>query len=106
MSKLASIRFSEFLNTDYGKDGILSFAIHLGGVATELARQMPESMHAILVDTPELAADFIVWLTGERREWLAGRYISANWDIKELLDKKDKIVSEDLLKIRMDVGLD
>jgi len=36
------------------------------------------------VDEPELAADTLVWLTRERRKWLAGRYVSYNWDMEEL----------------------
>lgn len=73
---------------------------------TELASGMPEAMHQILTDTPELAGDTMVWLTAERREWLAGRYVSVTWDAEELLQKKQKIVDGDLLKVRMDVGLE
>ena len=67
---------------------------------------MPEKMHSMLSDTPELAGDASVWLTAERREWLAGRYVSVNWDAKELLEKREKIVKDDLLKVRLDVGLE
>ena len=67
---------------------------------------MPEAFHSNLVDTPELCGDSMVWLTAERRDWLAGRYVSVNWDVKELLQKREKIVESDLLKVRMDVGLE
>ena len=56
---------------------------------------------AVLVDTVELAASTIVFLTQKRQEWLAGRYISVNWDMEELFRKKDEIVEKDLLKVRM-----
>ena len=82
------------------------FGIHPGGVATELAKGMPEAMHNLLIDQPELAGDSIVWLTAEAREWLAGRYISVTWDAEELLQKRDKIIKEDLLKVRLAVGLE
>lgn len=36
--------------------------------------------------------------------WLNGRLISATWDIKELLEKRGQIESEDLLKIGFRVG--
>lgn len=104
MGKLAILRFGEFLNTDYAEQGLISFGIHPGGVPTELAKGMPEFMHSALIDQPRLAGDSIVWLTAERREWLKGRYISATWDMKELLDKRPQIEKEDLLKVRMDVG--
>ena len=106
VTKLAVLRFGEFINAEYGEQGILCFGIHPGGVATELALNMPKAAHAGLVDKAELAGDAMVWLTTERREWLAGRYISVNWDVEELLQKKDKIVKEDLLKVRLDVGLE
>ena len=48
-----------------------------------------------------MGADAICYLTGERRAWLAGRYLSANWDMDELMSKKDEIVEKDLLKFKM-----
>lgn len=105
-SKLAVLRFGEFINAEYGNQGILCYGIHPGGVATELAKNMPKEMHGHLTDKPELAADTMVWLTAERREWLAGRYVAVNWDVDELLAKKEKIVNEDLLKVRLAVGLE
>ncbi|KAK4500299.1 hypothetical protein PRZ48_008488 [Zasmidium cellare] len=105
-SKLALLRFGEFLNNDYKEQGLLSYGIHPGGVPTELALGMPKQFQSALIDTPELASDSIVWLTAEKRDWLAGRYISVNWDMKEFLDKRAKIEEQDLLKVRMDVGMD
>jgi NAD(P)-dependent dehydrogenase (short-subunit alcohol dehydrogenase family) len=105
-SKLALVRFTEFINSEYGEQGILSFAVHPGGVMTELSSGMPEASHHLLQDKPALAADTFVWLTAERREWLAARYISCTWDMKEFGDMKEKIEKGDLLKVRLDVGTD
>lgn len=91
-TKLAVTRVTEYINADHGKDGILAFSVHPGGVPTELAKCMPDALHAVLVDTPELAGHSIAWLTQERREWLAGRYISVNWDMPELLSMREEIV--------------
>ena len=44
---------------------------------------------SVLIDTPELGADFMVWLCRERRDWLRGCFVSANWDADELLGKCD-----------------
>jgi len=94
----------EFVNSENHDHGILAYSVHPGGVLTDLARAgMPESMHAVLNDTPELAGDTICWLTSERRDWLAGRYLSCNFDMKEFLAKRDEIEAGDLLKIRMAV---
>ncbi|GAB7333011.1 hypothetical protein MBLNU13_g04705t1 [Cladosporium sp. NU13] len=104
--KLALIRFTEFINAEYGEQGLLSIAVHPGGVMTELSSGMPTAAHHVLIDQPALAADTFVWLTAERRDWLASRYVSCTWDMEELVGMKDKIVQKDLLKVRLDVGTD
>lgn len=108
------------LQVDHGHEGLLAYTIHPGGVATDMGLRMPSFTHALLTETPELAGDTIAFLTRERREWLAGRYIScecscaflmprkvdhsyspAVWDMEELLSQKEEIVSGDKLKVRM-----
>jgi NAD(P)-dependent dehydrogenase (short-subunit alcohol dehydrogenase family) len=106
MGKLAILRFGEFLNAEYAKEGIISFGVHPGGVMTELAMALPKEMHQLLTDTPALAGDTMVWLTSERREWLRGRYVSCTWDMDQLLAKRKQIEDGDLLKVRLDVGLE
>ncbi|KAL9079174.1 MAG: hypothetical protein Q9157_001925 [Trypethelium eluteriae] len=104
ISALAMNRLSETLAEAYSGDGVLSFAVHPGVVAT-----MPPPIgmeadgRAMAVDSEELCGAFLVWLTKERREWLSGRYLSANWDVEELESKKDAIIGGDLLKTRMTV---
>lgn len=94
-------RLCEFVNVDHSEDGIKCFAIHPGGVPTALAKNMPEEIHAYLVDEPELAAGFIVWLCSGKADWTTGRYLSSNWDIHELLQMKDQILKDDLLVNRL-----
>lgn len=61
-------------------------------------------MHFYLIDTAELAADTIVYLTSERREWLGGRYVAVNWNMEKLMQEKDRIVKGDLLKVKLALG--
>ncbi|EER29451.1 oxidoreductase,short chain dehydrogenase, putative [Coccidioides posadasii C735 delta SOWgp] len=121
-SKLAVMRLTEYLMVDYKDQGLLSYCVHPGSVPTNLAMRMPSSIvkgkssdvksilvtplmvhvHlAFCIDKPELAADTITWLTSERREWLAGRYISCNWDMSEFICRRDEIVEKDLLKLKL-----
>ncbi len=100
-SKHAVNRLCEFINLDHGEEGVKCFAIHPGGVATTLAKNMPGEMHPFLTDEPELAAGFIVWLSSGKADWAGGRYLSANWDVNELLRMKDRIIGDDLLVNRL-----
>ncbi|KAI6877797.1 hypothetical protein KC334_g17457 [Hortaea werneckii] len=100
-TKLAVLRFSAFVGLEYPE--LLSYAIHPGGVQTELSSNMGKQYEHLLIDTPQLSADSIVWLSAERREWLQGRYVSVTWDMAELLEKRKKIEDDDLLKVRMAV---
>jgi NAD(P)-dependent dehydrogenase (short-subunit alcohol dehydrogenase family) len=99
--KLAMLRLTQFTCVEYAAQGILAFAIHPGAVDTELASNLPEDTKAKLVDSPELCADTIVWLTQERQLWLAGRYLSANWDMAELMCRKEEIIQGDKLKVKL-----
>ena len=46
----------------------------------------------VFTETPEIAADMIVYLTAEKRAWLAGRHINCTWDTREFMSIKDEIV--------------
>ncbi|KAM3083911.1 hypothetical protein ACMFMG_001984 [Clarireedia jacksonii] len=100
-SKFALLRFTEFVMLEYADRGILAYCVHPGAVNTDLAKKLPEYLHKVLIDAPELAGDTMCFLTQERREWLAGRYIDCTWDMPEFLEKQMDIVKNDKLKERM-----
>lgn len=54
-----------------------------------------------LTDDETLCGGFLTWLTSEKRPWLSGRYLSATWDVNELELKKEEIVNENKLVMRM-----
>jgi len=103
-SKHAINRLCEFVQSDHEADGIKCYAMHPGGVATDLGHQMPEAMHEHLIDTPDLAACFAVWLSSGAADWAKGRYVSANWDVSEFTALQNKIVEDDLLVNRLRAG--
>lgn len=101
IAKQALLRLNDFLTAEYAEDGLLAYAIHPGAVRTELALGMPDYMHEVLTDAPELPANTLVWLTKERRTWLADRYISVQWDMEELESKREEIEAKGLLTLRL-----
>ncbi|KAF2738605.1 NAD(P)-binding protein [Polyplosphaeria fusca] len=105
VSKFAQTRLIEFVSEQYGDEGILAVAVHPGAVNTEMADStVPDAFRPYLTDDAGLCGAFLVWLCQEKRMWLNGRLIGATWDPDELLEKKDAIVDEDLLKWGFRVG--
>ncbi|RAL13038.1 SDR family oxidoreductase [Aspergillus homomorphus CBS 101889] len=100
-TKFALCRLTEFMDTEYCQQGLIAISLHPGAVKTELAMNMPLERQSVLTDTPELAADTLVWLTRERRDWLAGRFASVSWDMEELEQKKQDVLQRNLLKFRV-----
>jgi NAD(P)-dependent dehydrogenase (short-subunit alcohol dehydrogenase family) len=103
-TKLAVLKINNYLMLEYGQQGLLAYAVAPGGVKTDMAAGFPQRFLNLLTDTPRMVADTITWLTQERREWLAARYVDSRWDMLEMLEKKDVIIGKDLLKVRMQVA--
>ncbi|KAF2688367.1 NAD(P)-binding protein [Lentithecium fluviatile CBS 122367] len=102
LSQLATNRLTEAVAECYGNRDVLAFAVHPGIVAT-IPRPIgtPEGGDQMAVDDVGLCGGFLVWLLSEKKKWLSGRYLSANWDVDELEGKKEDIVKGDKLKVRM-----
>jgi NAD(P)-dependent dehydrogenase (short-subunit alcohol dehydrogenase family) len=101
-SKFAVLRLTEFLLVEAAEKGLVAYCVHPGAVLTELAEKgMPAETLAGLKDSPELAAETVAWLSSERREWLSGRYLSATWDMEELVNRKEEIVDGEKLRVRL-----
>ena len=101
ISELATNRMSEAMAEMYAGDGVVAYTVHPGIVKTNYPEGFPEEFVQMAIDDPGLCGAFLVWLTKEKRDWLSGRYLSANWDTSELEAMKDDIVQGDKLKMRM-----
>ncbi|KAJ4135262.1 hypothetical protein NW768_004884 [Fusarium equiseti] len=100
-SKLAVLRWTESLQVEYEEQGLLAFCVNPGAIKTKITEGAPEAVRNALPHQPDIAGDTIAWLASERREWLGGRYVSCPWDMEELVAKKDEIIEQDKLKLRM-----
>jgi len=101
LSKFALNRLVEIIHESHHKDGIVAYAMNPGGIQTPLVEDYPEGWAEVLLDDISLPGGFCVWLTKVKREWLSGRYVSANWNTEELEGQKDEIVTADKLKYKM-----
>lgn len=105
-SKLAVLRFTEFVGAEYAEQGVVAYAVHPGNILTDMidgGKDLSRELKAVFTETPELCADSLVYLTSEKRDWLNGRYINCTWDLPELTSdpKKAEIIREDKLKVRL-----
>lgn len=100
-ARFALCRFTEIIAWEHEMDGLIAIALHPGSIKTDMGEALPEIFESLLVDTVELPADAIVWLSKERREWLNARFVWGAWDMKELEERKDEILERDLFKFRI-----
>lgn len=93
-SKLAAFKMFSYLAYEQ-RGSVKVFHLHPGVVATAMAAEGK----SICDDTAELAADIAVWLNAPDAEFLQNRFLYANWDVEELLARKQEIVDENLLTV-------
>ncbi|KAL8644182.1 MAG: hypothetical protein Q9226_007894 [Calogaya cf. arnoldii] len=106
VSKLAQARLVEHMGNNFSQEGLLAVAVHPGCVWTDTSKLAPDMFHQYLTDDAGLCGGFLVWLTMKEKDrlWLSGRFLSATWDVDELLQMKEAIVKSDMLKARMVVS--
>jgi hypothetical protein len=58
-----------------------------------------EELKPFAHDTFELTGGVGVWLATEQAAFLNGRYVSSNWSVDELMERKEEIVSQGKLLV-------
>lgn len=84
---------------------VVAIALHPGIVDTEMTKDI---FRKFALDTPELVGGIGVWLAGwdgPDRSFLSGRFVAANWDVEDLVSRKDEIVEKELLKMNLNANL-
>ncbi|KAF2424523.1 NAD(P)-binding protein [Tothia fuscella] len=94
ITKLADLQMAAFAAAENPHLKVMAF--HPGIVLTDMATEM---FKPYAKDTPELSGAVINWLASEQAGFLSGRYITANWDVKEIIARKDEIVEKNLLTV-------
>ncbi|KAI0095755.1 short chain dehydrogenase [Nemania sp. FL0031] len=91
VSKLALAKTIEFLATE--NTNVFFAAVHPGMVETDLFRKSGATTDTLAMDTVNLSAGFLLWLTLPEAKFLNGRFVWANWDIDELKGMQEDITS-------------
>ncbi|KAK6949074.1 hypothetical protein Daesc_009147 [Daldinia eschscholtzii] len=91
ISKFTLLRLTEYLMAEYADQYIQEESLQI----------WPEDYQKQHKCTPALSGDTVAFLTSQRQDWLAGRYISVMWDMAEFFTKKEDIVAKDALKMKM-----
>ncbi|EMD67194.1 hypothetical protein COCSADRAFT_178910 [Bipolaris sorokiniana ND90Pr] len=97
ISKLTVLQLMTYVAAE--SPNVFAVALHPGIVDTEMTI---DSFKRFALDTPELVGGVGVWLAGWQgvdRKFLEGRFVSANWDVEELVKRKEEIEKEGLLKM-------
>ena len=72
-------------------------------VATDMLREPFRSLFNN--DSAELVGGMAVWVCQEKARWLSGRFVSVNWDVEDLVRRREEIVKRDLLKVGLNAEL-
>ncbi|KAJ5669800.1 hypothetical protein N7462_010870 [Penicillium macrosclerotiorum] len=94
-SKLAIIKFIEFLAVE--NTNLFAAAMHPGFIETSTFNDSGADASQLPMDSIEMPANFLVWLTSPEGSFLNGRSVWANWDVDELKAKAEDIQSGNLL---------
>jgi len=86
LSKLAALQLTTHIAAAY--PNVTAVGLHPGMLETDML--LPVFARFDL-NSPELIGGLSVWLSGERAKFLSGRVVMANWDIEELMARKDEI---------------
>lgn len=95
LSKLAGLQLMNFVAATY--PNVTAVALHPGLVETDM---YDEAFRRFNLDSPALVGGTTVWLAGqERAKFLSGRAVVANWSVEDLVERREEIVSGELLKM-------
>ncbi|KAL8786044.1 MAG: hypothetical protein Q9213_003027 [Squamulea squamosa] len=98
-SKEAFVHLLAHVQRDHADTGVKIFNFHPGAVLTSITRAMGMNEDSHAWDDVSLSGSFAVWLASGEADFLAGRFVYANWDVDELKTRAEEIVKSDLLKI-------
>ncbi|RDW77487.1 hypothetical protein BP6252_05540 [Coleophoma cylindrospora] len=103
--KAALTFFLQHYETQFAGKGLRIHSLHPGATYTEGVETFGVPKEMVPWDDDRLPGQFIVWLASPEAEFLAGRFVWANWDVTELVSRKAEFEADpDLLKLGLVTG--
>ncbi|CAH0053260.1 unnamed protein product [Clonostachys solani] len=96
-SKAAQLKLIEYLGAENPQ--LHTVNLHPGVVATEIGGPGSD---LIGQDEVELPGQVSVWLASEEAKFLKSKFVWANWDVEELVNRRESIKSSRLLTVGLD----
>ncbi|KAF7512746.1 hypothetical protein GJ744_000313 [Endocarpon pusillum] len=96
-SKLAQIKTLEFLAAENPK--MFACSVHPGMIETDIFLKSGARPDQLPMDTVQLPAHFMVWLSTPNAQFLNGKFVWANWDVEELQSQAKEIESSDKMSV-------
>ena len=102
--KVAGLKLDEFIALE--SPSLRVFSLHPGIVDTRMYKKVTQSFESMsgqpAPDDMSLPSDLCVWLASPESEFLRGRFISANFDMDELVSRKAEFEADpSLLKLQI-----
>lgn len=94
VSKNATLRLMEYVAVEH--PNVTAVSMQPGIVMTDM---ITPTFKRFAHDTPEVVGGCAVWLCSEKARFLSGRFVSANWDVEELVGREEEITAGNDLKV-------
>lgn len=101
ISKLGGLSLTAHIAAGY--PNITAVNLHPGLVDTDM---LMDQFKRFTQQSPELVGGLAVWLSHPHASFLNGRTIGSHWDVSGLLERKDEIVSKNLLQLDLTGNFD
>ncbi|TVY46137.1 Short chain dehydrogenase [Lachnellula subtilissima] len=94
VSKLAATKMTDYFA--FENPNVRVMIVHPGVPDTSMNEKARDVGLVMPFDDIELCANFMVWAVSPEAEFLKGKFIWSNWDVNDLIAKKDSLSAMDL----------
>lgn len=96
LAKLIQVQMQRYISATHSN--VFAASLQPGAILTAITK--PPFVR-FSKDTPALAGGAAVWLSSPESDFMNGRYLDANWDVMDLVQRQDEIVKKGLLQMEL-----